>query len=235
VAIDASAVEPMMTWGVSPEHVIAVGGRIPRDDDAPDATRRDEWRTARDYMGLEQGSALQGQRVDRVFIGSCTNSRLSDLVAGAKQLRGRRVASHVEAWVVPGSEQVKKNDRGCVLRIDAPGGRVLIPADVERAVEEALLAGGADVRADVIVAGHHGSKTSSTRDFIAAVKPRAVVFSAGYRNRFGHPSPEVLARLDARVYRTDRDGAVGVVLAQDRVEIRGERQRRRRYWHDAPS
>jgi 3-isopropylmalate/(R)-2-methylmalate dehydratase large subunit len=107
-SIDASEVVPMMTWGTSPEHVIAVGGRVPRDEDAPDATHRDEWRSAREYMGLEQGSPLLRQRVDRVFIGSCTNSRLSDLVAAAGRLRGRRVAAHVEAWVVPGSEQVKR-------------------------------------------------------------------------------------------------------------------------------
>jgi 3-isopropylmalate/(R)-2-methylmalate dehydratase large subunit len=107
--IDASELAPMMTWGTSPEHVIAIGARVPRDEDAPDATRRDEWRSARAYMGLDQGSQLLGHRVDRVFIGSCTNSRLSDLVAAAGQLRGRRVAAHVEAWVVPGSEQVKRD------------------------------------------------------------------------------------------------------------------------------
>lgn len=106
--IDASAVVPMMTWGTSPEHVIGIGARVPADEDSPDAMRREEWRAARDYMGLEQGSQLLGQRVDRIFIGSCTNSRLSDLVAAAGQLRGRRVAAHVEAWVVAGSEQVKR-------------------------------------------------------------------------------------------------------------------------------
>ena len=82
---------------------------------------------------------------------------------------------------------------------------------------------------------HHGSRTSSTPALLAGVGAQAAVIPVGYRNRFGHPSPEVLARLDGRVLRTDRDGAVHVVLASDKLEIRAERQRRRRYWHDAPS
>jgi 3-isopropylmalate/(R)-2-methylmalate dehydratase large subunit len=107
-AIDASTVGPMVTWGTSPEQVVAVDGRVPTDNDAPDAARRDAWRDARAYMGLAPGAALAGQRVDRVFIGSCTNSRLSDLRAAAALLKGRRAAAHVAAWVVPGSEDVRR-------------------------------------------------------------------------------------------------------------------------------
>ena len=106
--IDAAAVVPMVTWGTSPEQVVPVGGHVPHDDEASDTSRREAWRDARAYMGLEPGAALAGQRVDRVFIGSCTNSRLSDLRAAAALLQGRRVAPHVAAWVVPGSEDVKR-------------------------------------------------------------------------------------------------------------------------------
>jgi len=106
--IDAAAVAPTLTWGTSPEHAMAVDGRIPDPADAVDATQRQGWQAALDYMGLDAGERLEGTRVDRVFIGSCTNSRLSDLREAAALLRGRRVASHVKAWVVPGSENVKR-------------------------------------------------------------------------------------------------------------------------------
>ncbi|WPH15912.1 3-isopropylmalate dehydratase large subunit [Variovorax paradoxus] len=108
-AFDVSALVPQITWGTSPEQVVGIDGRVPGDDDVPDAARRNAWRDARDYMGLAQGMPLTGMKVDRVFIGSCTNSRLSDLRAAAALLRpGRRVAPHVRAWVVPGSEDVRR-------------------------------------------------------------------------------------------------------------------------------
>ena len=101
VALDASTVAPQVTWGTSPEDVIAVDARIPSP--ASEAKRE-----ALAYMGLEPGAALAGTKVDRVFIGSCTNSRLPDLRAAAAIARGRRVAGHVRAWVVPGSVAVKR-------------------------------------------------------------------------------------------------------------------------------
>jgi competence protein ComEC len=132
----------------------------------------------------------------------------------------------------------KKNDLGCVLKLTAPGGSVLIPADVERRSEEALLARGADVAADVIVAGHHGSKTSSTADFIAAVRPAAVVFAVGYRNRFKHPHPDVVERyrdIGSDIYRTDADGAVLIdVTTEGGVRLERYRALYRRYWLAAP-
>jgi 3-isopropylmalate/(R)-2-methylmalate dehydratase large subunit len=109
VTIDASAVSPTITWGTSPEHAIAVDGLVPDPSSAPDAERRDAWRSAQDYMGLEPGRPLAGTKVDWVFIGSCTNSRLSDLRDAATLARGRHVAPGVTAWVVPGSEQVKRD------------------------------------------------------------------------------------------------------------------------------
>jgi 3-isopropylmalate/(R)-2-methylmalate dehydratase large subunit len=98
---DAATIAPQITWGTSPQDVIAVDGVIPRASNA--ATQR-----ALDYMGLVPGMALMGLPVDRVFIGSCTNGRLSDLREAARVLRGRKIAARVKAMVVPGSMTVKR-------------------------------------------------------------------------------------------------------------------------------
>jgi 3-isopropylmalate/(R)-2-methylmalate dehydratase large subunit len=97
-AIDCASLAPQITWGTSPEDVVAVDGRVPGHK--PEALA---------YMGLAEGQAIAGTRVDRVFIGSCTNSRLPDLRAAAAIAKGRRVAKHVEAWVVPGSWRIKQD------------------------------------------------------------------------------------------------------------------------------
>jgi competence protein ComEC len=134
--------------------------------------------------------------------------------------------------------KLKDNDRSCVLRIVAPGGTILLPGDIERRGEEALLASGANLTADVLVAPHQGSKSSSTPAFIEAVKPKAVIFPAGYRNRFGHPHAEVVARYretGAVLYRTDRDGAVLISLHADGAMVVDRwRAQYRRYWLEAP-
>lgn len=106
--VNAAAVAPTLTWGTSPEHAMAVDTRVPDPADAASPAQRQAWQAALAYMGLKAGAPLQGTRIDRVFIGSCTNSRLSDLREAAGLLRGRRVAPHVQAWVVPGSENVKR-------------------------------------------------------------------------------------------------------------------------------
>ena len=112
---------------------------------------------------------------------------------------------------------------------------MLLTGDIERQAEGELLArNAAAVAADVLLVPHHGSRTSSTAEFLRAVGAQAEVIPVGYRNRFRHPSAEVLERLGMRPMRTDLDGAVSVALSQDKLEIQGERRRRRRYWQDAP-
>ena len=102
VNFDAAALEPMVTWGTNPGQGVPIRGRVPEPEG--DGSRAKALR----YMGLEPGQPMLGRPVDVVFIGSCTNSRLSDLRQAASVLRGRRVAPHVRALVVPGSQQVKR-------------------------------------------------------------------------------------------------------------------------------
>jgi 3-isopropylmalate/(R)-2-methylmalate dehydratase large subunit len=107
VALDGAAIEPMVTWGTSPENALPIGGAIPDPADEPDADRRGSMLRALAYMGLDPGTRLADIPVDRVFIGSCTNSRIEDLRAAADIARGRKVAPGVVAWVVPGSGLIK--------------------------------------------------------------------------------------------------------------------------------
>jgi 3-isopropylmalate/(R)-2-methylmalate dehydratase large subunit len=101
IDFDAATVEPMISYGTNPGMVMPVGGRIPGRDDAA-------FLKALHYMGFAPGEALAGRAVDVVFIGSCTNARLSDLRIAAAMLRGRRVARGVRMLVVPGSQPVKQ-------------------------------------------------------------------------------------------------------------------------------
>ncbi len=108
VAIDASQLAPQVTWGTSPEMVVSIEGRVPDPDKERDATRREGMERALTYMGLQPNTPMADIRIDKVFIGSCTNSRIEDLRAAAAVARGRRVADNVKlAMVVPGSGIVK--------------------------------------------------------------------------------------------------------------------------------
>jgi len=105
--IDCAKVRPQITWGTSPQDLIAVDEPLPDPATVADAERREAMRRALSYMDLAPGSALEGLPIDYAFIGSCTNSRLSDLEAAAAVVRGRKVPAGVAALVVPGSMQVK--------------------------------------------------------------------------------------------------------------------------------
>lgn len=108
VSIDVTEIELQVSWGTSPEETIAVGGRVPDPLDAPNDLVAASWRESMDYMGLSARQSLEGLPVDRVFIGSCTNSRLADLIEAAAIAEKGHVADGVVAWVVPGSKQVKR-------------------------------------------------------------------------------------------------------------------------------
>jgi 3-isopropylmalate/(R)-2-methylmalate dehydratase large subunit len=108
LTLDASALEPMITYGTNPGMGVGVTKPLPRSEDFADASQRGAFDKALQYMGLEPGKPLLGRPIDVVFIGSCTNSRLSDLRAAAGVLGGRKVAQGVRAMVVPGSQEVKR-------------------------------------------------------------------------------------------------------------------------------
>lgn len=114
---DAADVVPQITWGTSPDQVMGIRDRVPDPATFENSQARDAARKALQYMGLASGEALIGQRIDAVFIGSCTNSRLSDLQAAAQVIQGRKVAPHVRAMVVPGSMSVQREAQA--LGLDA--------------------------------------------------------------------------------------------------------------------
>jgi competence protein ComEC len=136
---------------------------------------------------------------------------------------------------VSADRTVRANNQSCVLRVEAPGGRVLLTGDIERAAErELLLRAPALLPADALIVPHHGSATSSTPEFVKQVAPRYAIFAAGYRNRFGHPREDVLARYrgaGSELIRTDAAGAILLRFAPGDVRADAERDRARRYWH----
>lgn len=144
------------------------------------------------------------------------------------------VSFEMLAPVAYATTETKDNNRSCVLKVESAYGSLLLPGDIEREAENWLLAAMPEgLRADVLVAPHHGSKTSSTPDFVAAVRPQAVAFTVGYLNRFGHPKRAVVERyhdLGARLYRSDRDGALLLKFAGDGIAVERWRDLRRRYW-----
>src|SRR3954469_15620014 len=107
IELDASQIAPMVTWGNSPEDALPITGRVPDPGAAADGVRREGIARALAYMGLTAGTPLESIAIDRVFIGSCTNSRIEDLRAAAAVAKRGKVARGVEAWVVPGSGLVK--------------------------------------------------------------------------------------------------------------------------------
>jgi len=107
IDIDAADIEPMITYGTNPGMGVSVAGHIPAEQEI-EAKEQPAFRKSLDYMGLHAGDPIKGKKVDYVFIGSCTNSRIEDLRMVASFVKGRKKADNVEVWVVPGSKQVEQ-------------------------------------------------------------------------------------------------------------------------------
>jgi competence protein ComEC len=137
-----------------------------------------------------------------------------------------------------GAAPARRNDLSCVLRVKTAGGAMLLTGDIERQAESVLLQNSNALKSEVLLVPHHGSRTSSTAEFIGAVAPRWAVVPVGYRSRFGHPHGEVLGRYRGAgidILRTDRDGAVQVRLTREGVQVTTERSSVPRYWRAVPS
>ncbi len=140
-----------------------------------------------------------------------------------------------------GDTAIKDNNRSCVLKITSSSGSVLLTGDIEKEVESALIAQVPEqLKSDVMVAPHHGSKTSSSSEFIDTVLPDIVVFTSGYLNRFKHPVPLVVARYQSSssaMFRSDYHGAIEIdfnssLTKNEKVRVAAWRLQNKHYWHD---
>lgn len=205
------------------------------------------------HAGVERIDRVIISHGDRDHIGGLDSVRramtVGEVVSGvADRIPGARRCVAGEAWRWDGVDfrilhpsaggRLRGNDGSCVLRVATAAGSVLLPGDIEAAGEQAMLerlAGGLD--SDVLVAPHHGSRTSSTAAFVQAVTPAWVLFPVGYRDRYGHPHPEVVARyrdLGAGLFDSAGSGALAVRLTADRPPTAPCRYRIgwERYWRE---
>lgn len=184
-----------------------------------------------DHAGGAQ-ALLAGLPVERLLAGEAEALRLSrpaQPCRDGEQWHWDGVGFRTWTW----AQAADPNDASCVLLVEAAGERLLLSGDIGVAAERHLLRRGADLQADWLLAPHHGSRGSSSAEFIAAVRPRAVVFSRGWNNAFGHPHPQVLARYRAaaaRIHDTAQEGALRLVLGRRQAaeSARGEG----RFWRE---
>jgi len=174
---------PQITWGTSPQDVIDITGRIPDPSNEADPERRKNMEAALKYMGMRPGEAIEGTPVDWVFIGSCTNGRLSDLREAAKALSGQKVASSVRAWIVPGSVAVKRAAECEGLH------RKFLDAGFEWREPGCSMCVGAN--GDIIAPGERSVSTTN-RNFVGRQGP-------GARTHLASPAMAVAAALTGQI------------------------------------
>ena len=188
-------------------------------------------------------SVLRDIPADWLLHGLPANSALLDGVPLARQCaRGQRwrwdgvdfeILNPVRAAHDAGERRRRDNDYSCVLRVSGATNSLLLTGDGERQTELELLESGQLAPVNVLFAGHHGSRTSSIPEFVAATRPQLVVFTVGHRNRYGHPHPSVTARfreIDAPMLRSDGSGLIRLDFGEGGVEASQYRPTHRRYW-----
>ncbi len=162
-----------------------------------------------------EGDRWQWDGIDFVF--------LSPATAGLSQHNSSAKRDH-------------RNNRSCVLQVSSKAGSVLFTGDIEKRTElNLLIRYGRQLDSDILLVPHHGSNTSSTAEFIAAVDPEISVFSVGYKNKFNFPNNKVMARydaLDGTLMQTDKSGAVSISLTgKTGLVIEKYREKAQKYWH----
>jgi competence protein ComEC len=148
---------------------------------------------------------------------------------------GASAGDHSSFSMTPADGDWSENNGSCVLKIEGGGFSVLLAGDIEKAAEQRLLSGHRErLKSDVLIAPHHGSKTSSTAEFVQAVQPGLVIYGAGWRNHFRHPRPEVIARygaIGARQYVTGNGGAISVWSEEGVLRVEEWRREAARFWN----
>ncbi|MAH84701.1 MAG: 3-isopropylmalate dehydratase large subunit [Rhodospirillaceae bacterium TMED8] len=176
-------IRPQITWGTSPEHVISIDQSIPDPDKALSRERCDSERAALEYIGLRPGMPIEGVSIDWVFIGSCTNSRITDLRAAAEIIKGRKVADNVTAWAVPGSAAVR-------LEAEAEGlDKIFVEAGFEWRAPSCSMCVGAN--GDIISPGQRSVSTSN-RNFVGRQGP-------GARTHLASPAMAAAAAVTGKI------------------------------------
>lgn len=196
-----------------------------------------------DHTGGAQ-SILQTMPVNRLSSSLATDHALLKLASNTQR------CTDGQAWQWDGiffevlhpspesyaDEKMRDNERGCVLKISSGKNSILLAADIEKSSEQRLLQQHADkLPATLLVVPHHGSKTSSTAQFVEAVRPRYAVFTVGYRNRYGHPKQDVVERyraIGSELLRSDEDGAIVVTMDEENFRVERYRKTHARYWHN---
>jgi competence protein ComEC len=184
---------------------------------------------------------VDGIAIDQVFWGEPPAARKISLPEPntschtAPSWQWDEVTFQFLAW--PSSSEAKANNQSCVLLVKYANQTLLLPGDIDQTIERQLLDSGELPAADItlLLAAHHGSRTSSSSVFVNYVQAERVVYSAGYRNQHGHPHPDVVERFEAvgsQAFNTSTSGALEFIWQPDKpLEVIEYRRKQRRYWH----